>query len=154
MHAYGIDIPTLFCFLLVNIISFIWANSFIQAMCKSVKEIRPANYDALEMNFGRLIVSLERIIYIYAIMSHALEILTAWVILKLFFGWIEHPKFPSANKLSSFHEEVPADGKEVELSSMAEYYHYIYGNGLSLITAIALAHLAVTLSLVVKSIKY
>ena len=82
----------------------------------------------LELKFGKRIGRIERLIYIYAVMLNQFTLLSAWVVLKAFYGWLEKPALAKA-----FPND---DSKHATL-----YYAYIYGNGLSLLTALVLAHL-------------
>lgn len=102
MNQYGIDVPSISAFVLVNLISFFCVGWIVQALCdqrlhvdrteQRAAQMSSAVRKMLDMRFGWHIGNIERIIYIYAIMFDKLSLLTAWVILKAFFGWLEKPR--------------------------------------------------------------
>jgi hypothetical protein len=151
----GIDLPGLIAFLVVCTISWFFADNLIQYFytrrLHSVVQRSPdqtigkiaQEEDAwrrrLALDFGRIIGRLERIFYIYALMFDALGVLTSWVILKAFFGWIQSP---------SSSQPDDADGARTMLS----FYLYIYGNALSILSAILLYRLALVLSNILRQL--
>lgn len=93
--------------------------------------------------FGSLIGFIERAIYIYSIIIEEYSLISGWLVLKAFFGWISSSAIAKQNKddlnvLPSF-----LTTSEIRIIS---YYLYIYGNGLSLLAAIFIAKLSLHIS--------
>lgn len=78
----------------------------------------------LAMELAREIGRVEKLVYVLAVMLGQYSLITAVIILKAFFGWINIPRSPSQSS---------------ELQSDLNYYYvYIYGNMLSLIVGLFL----------------
>jgi hypothetical protein len=100
----------------------------------------------LDIRFGWHIGNIERIIYIYAIMFDKLSLLTAWVILKAFFGWLEKPRMGSSATIEGIVGAGVEDRTDEVVASITLFYSYIYGNGISLLSGVFLAHVGLVLS--------
>jgi hypothetical protein len=67
----------------------------------------------LDIEFGKRIGRIERISYIYAFMLGQFSLLSAWVILKAFYGWIQKPDVAqsgapeSEKEITTFYSYVP-----------------------------------------------
>ena len=83
-----------------------------------------------------IIGTLERVIFIYALMLAQPSLITGVLILKAFFSWTEHRATATATAT-----EQPAE-KSKMLETIAHYHTYVIGNFLSLLTAILLSHVA------------
>lgn len=83
--------------------------------------------DKLDLDFGRRIGRIERVFYIYAVMLNQFTLLSAWVILKAFYGWIQKP-------------EVSQSTASEEDKDITTFYAYVYGNALSILTGIVCGH--------------
>ncbi len=141
--SLGIDIPSFFGFLFACLLSWYFADSIIQRLYSkrfdemmgadqnlTGKDIQRGKVDLankLDLDFGKRIGRIERVFYIYSIMFNALTLLSAWVILKAFYGWIQKPEI--ARSLAS------ESTKEI-----TTFYLYIYGNALSLLMGLIMAH--------------
>src|SRR5688572_29969781 len=103
----GIDLPAFGGFGLACLLSWLFADVIIQNLYrKRFKEMLESNLNLthaqdkeamkdwnkkLDLAFGKRIGRIERVFYIYAIMFNGLTLLSAWVILKAFYGWIQKP---------------------------------------------------------------
>jgi hypothetical protein len=83
--------------------------------------------DKLDLEFGRRIGRIERVFYIYAVMLNQFTLLSAWVILKAFYGWIQKPEVSQST----------ASEKDKDITT---FYAYVYGNALSILTGIVCGH--------------
>lgn len=135
-------------FFVANLISWVAADNFIQGLYdKRFNEIVKSNPDQtlrdaqakseawrnkLDLEFGKQIGRIERVFYIYAVMFTQFSLLSAWVILKAFYGWIQKP--------SVAQSAAPEEDK------ITTFYAYIYGNALSLILALTLGHFGLLVS--------
>lgn len=148
MEGYGIDFPILIGFLFSNLISWLFIDYIITYFYKrrfsdlsealdkkpSEKLVLIEEWQLkLDIDFGKRIGRLERVLYIYAIMFGKTAILGAWIVLKAFFGWIGKHNRNSQNEIE-------------EMQDITQYYAYIYGNALSLIFALLLSHFGLLLS--------
>jgi hypothetical protein len=143
LMGIGIDLPAFCGFAAACLVSWVWADIVIQSLYnKRFKEMMESNPNLthsqatqarhswnrkLDLEFGKRIGRIERIFYIYAVMFDALTLLSAWVILKAFYGWIQKP--------SVAQSDAPEAEKEI-----TTFYLYIYGNALSLLVALIVAH--------------
>lgn len=143
LTTIGVNLPLFIAFGTVCFISWFFADDLIQflydrrfddiiskkqcATCEKGDEHKGNWRKELNLQFGKQIGQIERIFYIYAFMLNAFGLLAAWFILKAFFGWIQ--------KYSGDSLGVPIEQKE-----LTTFYLYIYGNALSLLTAMLLGH--------------
>jgi hypothetical protein len=159
MKQYGIDFPSISAFILVNVVSFLCVGWIIQALCdqrlhvdrteQRAAQMSSAFRKMLDMRFGWHIGNIERIIYIYAIMFDKLSLLTAWVILKAFFGWLEKPKLGSSAQMDGIAASSAEGISDEAVATITAFYSYIYGNGISLLSGVFLAHVGLVLSRVI-----
>lgn len=149
LEVLGVDLCALIGFFVANLISWVAADNFIQGLYdKRFNEIVKSNPDQtlrdaqakseawrnkLDLEFGKRIGRIERVFYIYAVMFTQFSLLSAWVILKAFYGWIQKP--------SVAQSAAPEEDKEI-----TTFYAYIYGNALSLIVALTLGHFGLLVS--------
>jgi hypothetical protein len=87
----------------------------------------------LDLEFGRIIGRIERIFYIYAVTMSQFTLLSSWVILKAFYGWIQKPTLAQTG--------APEEDKDI-----TAFYAYIYGNALSIMVGLACGHLALVVA--------
>ena len=143
LEASGVGVELLGGFAAADLISWIIVDHVILALYnRRFKEILRGNLnltgdqvnaksiswrDKLDLDFGRRIGRIERIFYIYAVMLNQFTLLSAWVILKAFYGWIQKP----AVSQSSASEED---------KDITTFYAYVYGNALSILTGIICGH--------------
>lgn len=146
LQTLGVNFGTLIGFLVANLVSWMAADYLIQKLYKRrFSEIVETNPDQtlrdaqakseawrnkLDLEFGRRIGRIERVFYIYAVMLGQFSLLSAWVIMKAFYGWIQKPNVAQS--------AAPDEDKEI-----TTYYAYIYGNALSLLAALTLGHFGV-----------
>lgn len=142
-QTLGVDFGLLIGFLVANLVSWVVADRLIQRLYKKrFSEIVESNRDQtlqdadakseawrtkLDLEFGKRIGRIERVFYIYAVMLGQFSLLSAWVILKAFYGWIQKPDVAQL--------AVSDEDKEI-----TTFYAYIYGNALSLLAALILGH--------------
>jgi hypothetical protein len=145
----GIDIPLFFGFIVANLFSWLWADKIIQKLySKRFEEITHSNKDqtvrkaeamtelwrsTLDIDFGKRIGRIERIFYIYSFTLGQLSLLSAWVILKAFYGWIQKPDIARS--------ETSENDKAI-----TTFYTYIYGNALSILAGLILSHFGLVLA--------
>jgi len=133
----GIDIYFIISFIVVNLISWLWAADAIQSMYhRRFKEKNKEWHSKLDLNFGKQIGRLERIFYIYSVMFGQFSLLNAWVILKAFFGWTQK---------TIIYSKMRKKEKEITI-----FYSYLYGNALSLLAGLSLAHFGLFLYRVIE----
>jgi hypothetical protein len=126
----GIDVPFLVGFL-VAIVLGIWPGNWLVAQIhkwqlktllkpdgsKTFDEFNKEYDDLLKLfdwRFAQLIGRTERILYVIAVMTAQYSILSGWLVMKAFFGWLSRPRRPQS-------ESLP-------------YYHmYLFGNALSIL---------------------
>jgi hypothetical protein len=103
-------------------------------MKKWLEDLAPdKDLDEFRSKTAALIGSLERVIFIYALMFAQPNLITGVLILKAFFSWTEH----------RMTADQSAD-KSRMLETIAHYHTYVIGNFLSVLTAILLYQLAVS----------
>lgn len=139
---YAVNLPQLIAYLLVCMVSWWCVDGFIAGRCTAFNrtlvddpsrtgvdnDARRALLEELSvLKHGKAIGQIERLFYIYAIMLNQFTLLSAWIIMKAFFGWIEKPGLTEALR-------------DDERMNVKVYYSYIYGNALSLLVSVALAH--------------
>lgn len=94
-----------------------------------------------------IIGSLERVIFIYALMFPQPSLITGVLILKAFFSWTEHRARPDQPTSDQADTKQTASNQVTEKSKMLEtiahYHTYVIGNFLSIVTAITVYHAAV-----------
>jgi hypothetical protein len=84
----------------------------------------------------------ERLLYIYAIASGVYALLSGWIVLKAFFGWIYESKLPELVEEGQRHESA----LQLSRRKLVGFYLYIYGNALSLIAAVVLTYVGLTIA--------
>lgn len=107
LQFLGIDPGLLLGFAVASLLSWLWADGAIRALyTRRFKEFTEANLDQtlraaqarsalwrakLDLDFGKRIDRIERIFYIDTVMLGQFSRLSAWVILKALYGWIQKP---------------------------------------------------------------
>jgi len=153
LQALGINLTLLIGFALANLVSWVWADDLIQDLYRRrFRELTESNPDQtlraaqakgelwrtkLDLDFGKRIGRIERIFYIYSVMLGQFSLLSAWVILKAFYGWIQKPGVAQSG--------APEEDKEI-----TTFYAYVYGYALSLLAALVLAHAGLLISSVAR----
>jgi len=149
----GVDLATLTGLGLACLVSWCCVDALIQRHYRKLhrgelKDDWPVPLEGVSL--CRSIGRIERLLYIYSIASGVYGILSAWIILKAFFGWMQEAE---QNKMTVYAETEYVDQARpkpdaAELEKARErarrritgYYLYIYGNALSLIAALILTH--------------
>jgi hypothetical protein len=153
IESVGINIGTLGGFAVAVIISWVAGDHIILMLYKRrFKEIVQGNPDQtlrdaearseawrnkLDLEFGKRIGRIERIFYIYAVMLNQFTLLSAWVILKAFYGWIQKPTVAQSTATE-------------EDKDITTFYAYVYGNALSILAGIICGHAGVVVSHLLK----
>jgi len=110
--------------------------------------------DDPEQNKSRIngmIGTLERMLYVYAVFRNQYSIISGWLVLKAFFGWMQRAEGLSGQSCKAA-EPAPQDGGAGDASTRLhqgvylKYCMYIYGNGLSLAVGLACGEAALLLS--------
>jgi hypothetical protein len=101
----------------------------------------------LDLKYGGVIGRLERIFYIYAVMSQQYGIVTSVIILKAFFGWIKTPSSPERQLRFEFEDKSQFAIAQLEYVT---FHSYIYGNLWSLGFGLALGHFGTIASQLLK----
>ncbi len=107
LQYLGIDPSLLLGFAVASLLSWLWADGAIQALyTRRFMELTEGNPDQtlraaqakselwrakLDLDFGKRIGRIPRIFYIDSVMLGQFSLLSAWVILKAFHGWIQKP---------------------------------------------------------------
>lgn len=149
LQMLGVNLSLLLGFLVANLLSWLVADYLIQKLYRiRFAEIVGSNPDQtmrdaqaksegwrnkLDLDFGKRIGRIERVFYIYAVMLGQFTLLSAWVIMKAFYGWIQRPSVASSTAVE--------EDKEI-----TTFYAYIYGNALSLLAALMLAHIGLLIA--------
>jgi hypothetical protein len=147
--SIGISLGGLGGFAVAVIISWIAGDNIILTLYKRrFKEIVLENPDRslrdaearseawrnkLDLEFGKRIGRIERIFYIYAVMLNQFALLSAWVILKAFYGWIQKPTVAQSTATE-------------EDKDITTFYAYVYGNALSILAGIICGHAGVVVA--------
>jgi len=87
-------LPTILAFGIVSTIGYFALDRVIQRLQKYRFPEEVVKRSEQDVRYGRIIGRLERIFYIYAIMSNFEGILSGWLVLKAFFGWLQRPPDP------------------------------------------------------------
>jgi len=91
---------------------------------KRFKEDTQSEVNAHDLPFAAIIGNLERVLYIYGVVTSQYAVISGWLVMKAFFLWIRSGG-PSDSRLDIRH-----------------YFVYLYGSGLSLIAGLALGQIA------------
>jgi len=121
-------------FLAVCVFSWWLGNKLIWFLWKAIakhSKVRVGTRTALAGTVG----GLERVLYIYAVVFDKYEIITGWLVMKAFFGWIR-----SEERSTKKEKENKATLDEVSNT----YNGFVLGTLLSLLIGLAAGH-AVTL---------
>jgi|HubBroStandDraft_1064217.scaffolds.fasta_scaffold00011_75 hypothetical protein len=143
-----VNLTKLLAFIAVFAINYFWGNSVVRFFHDMVEDHYLTRYVnqpfvaevknridiSLHLEFGRTIGILERIFYIYAIMSANITIISGIIVFKAFSGWMT----PVTSRNSSATNKHSREGEVERLSELGLIYLYVVGSLLSLALGILL----------------
>lgn len=139
-QLHGVNIPSIAGFVIACLLST-WPGNMIVAMIHKMqmrslrnrdprktpgqlKEDFAALDDDFDMRFAALIGITERFLYVYAVMFSQFSLLSGWLVMKAFFGWISNRGTTQKERLSHYHT-------------------YLFGNALSLLMGLLCARIGI-----------
>ena len=87
----------------------------------SVGEKMPLILDHFDLPFAATIGCIERIIYVFAVITPAYDLIIGWLIMKAFYEWLKGPD----------------EEQKLPLRAVVFYHLYLFGNAISLMAGLA-----------------